>query len=51
MENLWYLILAYAFAWFAVLAYVHIIAQRQRRLERDLHNLKQVLEQDRREDA
>jgi CcmD family protein len=44
MNNLVYLAAAYAFAWLAIVAYVHGIARRQRRLESELETLQQTVE-------
>ena len=43
MNNLGYLFAAYTFIWVAVLAYVYMIAQRQRTLEREIQALREAL--------
>jgi CcmD family protein len=44
MKNLGYLFAAYTFIWIAILAYVYILAQRQRNLEREIKTLRQIWE-------
>jgi CcmD family protein len=44
MNNLAYLIAAYAFAWLAIFAYLCGIVRRQRRLELELKGLQRTLE-------
>jgi CcmD family protein len=44
MNNLVYLVAAYAFAWLAIFAYLYGIAQRQRRLELELETLQRILQ-------
>jgi CcmD family protein len=44
MNNLVYLVAAYAFAWLAIFAYLYGMARRQRRLELELEMLRRTLE-------
>jgi len=44
MNNLAYLVAAYAFAWLAIFAYLYSIARRQRRMERELELLQRTLD-------
>lgn len=46
MNNLGYLFAAYTFIWVAVLAYVYIIARRQRTLEREIQALREALQRE-----
>ncbi|HUT14823.1 MAG TPA: CcmD family protein [Anaerolineae bacterium] len=46
MRDLWYLVVAYAFVWVAVFAYVCSITQRQRALEQSITTLQAALERE-----
>ena len=46
MENLSYLFAAFAVIWVGLLGYVFVLAQRQRRLRRDIELLKEVLKKE-----
>jgi len=49
MNNLAYLLAAYAFAWLAIFAYLYSIARRQRRLEHELKVLQRTLDREKAE--
>ncbi|MBA7473443.1 hypothetical protein ES707_08783 [subsurface metagenome] len=46
MENLSYLVAAFAVIWAGLFAYVFVLVQRQRRLRRDIDWLKETLEKE-----
>jgi len=46
MENLSYLIAAFAVIWAGLFAYVFVLVQRQRQLRRDIDWLKETLEKE-----
>jgi CcmD family protein len=45
MENAGYIFAAFAIVWIAILAYLMVLSNRQRRLEREIESLKGTFEE------